>query len=159
MTGYTYCPPPAVAEPLSVQPLYLPALLADIQDPRAGAVVLFSGEARNHSNGSTVVALEYEAYEPMAIRMINNIVAEAIDKFSLHKALCRHRLGRVDVGESAVVVITASSHRAEAYAANRYIIDRVKHEAPIWKKELFIDGTSSYSHNCSCHAHNTETDD
>lgn len=159
MTEYTYCPPQAVAEPLSAQPLYLSSLLSCIQDPRAGAVVLFSGEARNHSNGSTVIALEYEAYEPMANKMINMIVAEAIDQFSLHKALCRHRLGRVEVGESAVVVITASSHRAEAYAANRYIIDRVKHEAPIWKKEVFTDGSSSYSHNCSCHAHNTKIND
>lgn len=156
MTEYTYSPLPAVAEPLSALPLYLPSLLSAVQDPRAGAVVLFSGEARNHSNGLAVVALEYEAYEPVAIRMINHIVAEAIDRFSLHKALCKHRLGRVEVGESAVVVITASSHRAEAYAANRYIIDRVKHEAPIWKKEVFTDGSSSYSHNCSCHSHHTK---
>lgn len=139
--------------PISKESIDLPYLLSFGHDPKAGAVVLFSGEARNHNNGESVSGLEYEAYEPMAAKMILEIVAEAKSRFSLHRAICVHRVGRVGISESAVVVITASSHRGEAYEANRYIIDRVKHEAPIWKMEILEDGTKVYSHNCSCHNH------
>jgi molybdopterin synthase catalytic subunit len=89
----------------------------------------------------------------MAEKMISSIIADARLKFKLHGAICVHRIGKVEVCESAVVVITTSSHREEAYAANRYIIDRVKHEAPIWKKEIFSDGTAEWGHNCSCSQH------
>jgi molybdopterin synthase catalytic subunit len=132
------------------------ALLSRMHDPKAGAVVLFSGEVRNHSHSREVEALYYEAYIPMAEKIIADIIKEARLKFKLHGALCVHRIGKVEVCESAVVVITTSSHREEAYAANRYIIDRVKHEAPIWKKEIFSDGSVEWGHNCSCHQHKPE---
>jgi molybdopterin synthase catalytic subunit len=128
-------------------------LLSQMHDPKAGAVVLFSGEVRNHSHTKEVEALYYEAYVPMAEKMIASILSDARLKFKLHGAICVHRIGRVEVCESAVVVITTSSHREEAYAANRYIIDRVKHEAPIWKKEFFADGSAEWGHNCSCSQH------
>lgn len=137
-------------EPLLAQPLNLIALLSLAHNPKAGAVVLFSGEVRDNSLGKTVDYLEYEAYPAMAIRMINEIVNQAITRFNLTYALAQHRTGIVNSGESAVVVITTAPHRAEAYAANRYIIDRIKHEAPIWKCEYFTDGTKEWGGNCNC---------
>lgn len=141
------------SEVVTALPIDLCALLAKTHHPRAGAVVLFSGEVRNHSHGREVTCLEYEAYVPMAEKMIMDIVYDTKQKWQLHEAICIHRIGRVEVCESAVVVITCSSHREQAYEANRYIIDRVKHEAPIWKKEYFADGTVGWGHNCSCHNH------
>jgi molybdopterin synthase catalytic subunit len=136
---------------ISEHPLDIVGLLASSHHPKAGALVLFSGEVRNHNLGREVSFLEYEAYIPMASKMIREIIDEALSKWSLHIALAQHRVGKVDVGESAVVVITASSHRREAYEANRYIIDRIKHEVPIWKCEYFSDGTKKWGGNCNCH--------
>lgn len=137
--------------PISEQPLDIPELLSRAHHPRAGAIVLFSGEVRNHSNGKAVQYLEYEAHSSMASAMIVKIIAEARSKWDLNIALAQHRVGTLSVGESAVVVITASAHRGEAYAANRFIIDRVKHEVPIWKCEYFVDGTKEWGGNCNCH--------
>jgi molybdopterin synthase catalytic subunit len=127
-------------------------MLAGAHHPGAGAVVLFSGEVRESNQGRAVAFLEYEAAVPLAEKMIEEILAAAREKWGLHIALARHRVGRVDIGDTAVVVITASAHRSEAYAANRYIIDRIKHEAPIWKCERFADGTKEWGNNCNCHA-------
>lgn len=148
-----YSPPAAEVEisGISADPLDLNLLLKAAQDPKAGAVVIFSGEVRNHNVGRAVLHLDYEVYEELATKMIREVTATAIEKFNLHKAVCVHRSGKVGISESAVVVITASSHRKEAYKANEYIIEVVKHEAPIWKREYFTDGTSSWSRNCGCH--------
>lgn len=138
---------------ISEDPIDLIYALSIGHDPKAGAVVLFSGEVRNHSHKKNVSHLEYEAYTPMARKAIREIVSDARGKWNLHQVVCIHRIGKVEIGESAVVVVTSSSHREDAYAANRYIIDRVKHEAPIWKKEYFEDGSYEWGHNCSCHKH------
>src|SRR6478672_8349108 len=135
---------------LSDEELDLVRLLSLAHDPKAGAVVLFSGEVRDNSLGKKVEYLEYEAFEAMANKMISEIIAEAFEKWQLTKAIAQHRTGKVKAGASAVVVITCSPHRKEAYAANRYIIDRIKHEAPIWKCEYFSDGTKEWGGNCSC---------
>lgn len=132
------------------KPLDLSAILKEVHHPAAGAVVLFSGETRNQSKGREVSFLEYEAHETMASKMICDILAEASARWDLKIAFAQHRTGRVHVMESAVVVVTASAHRSEAYAANRYIIDRIKHEAPIWKYEYFADGTNEWGGNCQC---------
>ncbi|HEY4060912.1 MAG TPA: molybdenum cofactor biosynthesis protein MoaE [Puia sp.] len=132
-------------------PLDLAGLLAGAHHPAAGAVVLFSGEVRDHNGGREVSFLEYECYRPLAIKMIGEILAAAKEKWRLNIAVARHRVGKVTIGDSAVVVITASAHRSEAYAANRYIIDRIKHEAPIWKCEHYADGTHEWGNNCHCH--------
>lgn len=137
--------------PLTAQALNLVALISLAHHPKAGAVVLFSGEVRDNSLGKEVSYLEYEAYPTMATKMINDIVNEAIHSWHLTFAIAQHRTGIVKSGESAVVVITTSAHRAEAYAANRYIIDRIKHEVPIWKCEYFADGTKEWGGNCNCH--------
>jgi molybdopterin synthase catalytic subunit len=124
-------------------------LLTDYHHPEAGAVVLFSGEVRTDTN-KEVVYLDYEVHTSLAEKMIHDILLEAVTKWNLKMALCVHRSGRVDVSGAAVIVITASRHRKEAYEANQYIINRVKHEAPIWKREYFADGTNEWGHNCSC---------
>ena len=139
-------------------------LFDEFRDPNSGAVVLFSGEVRDNNKGRAVTHLEYEAYEPMADKMITEILEEAKKHYQLNHAACVHRVGRVDISGCAVVVVTGSGHRKEAYDANRYIIDRVKNEVPIWKHEFFTDGTSEWGQNCDCssgehdheHAHHHE---
>lgn len=140
----------APAKAISAEPLDMVGLLAGAHHPGAGAVVLFSGEVRNSNKGLAVNFLEYEAYIPLATRLIEEIVEEARRKWQLHIAIAQHRVGKVAVGDTAVVVITASAHRSEAYAANRYIIDRIKHEAPIWKCEHYADGSQEWGNNCNC---------
>jgi molybdopterin synthase catalytic subunit len=136
-------------------------LFDGFRNPNSGAVVLFSGEVRDNNKGRKVTHLEYEAYEPMANKMIGEIIEEAKSRFKLNQAACVHRLGRVEISGCAVVVVTGAGHRKEAYEANRYIIDRVKNEVPIWKHEFFADGTSEWGQNCDCvtenHEHNHET--
>jgi len=125
-------------------------LFDGFRNSKSGAVVLFSGEVRNNNNGREVTHLEYEAYEPMADKMIAQILDEAKIRFDLNQAVCFHRLGKVEISGCAVVVITSSGHRKEAYDANLYIIDRVKNEVPIWKHEFFTDGSSEWGQNCDC---------
>jgi molybdopterin synthase catalytic subunit len=120
-------------------------MFAGARHPASGAIVLFSGDTRNHSRNREVLYLEYEAHEELAEKMIGEILNEAKRRWSLNSALCVHRLGRVDISESAVVVITSSAHRDAAYESNRFIIDRVKLTVPIWKNEFFADGSAIWS--------------
>ncbi|MES2849182.1 MAG: molybdenum cofactor biosynthesis protein MoaE [Bacteroidota bacterium] len=135
---------------LSAHTIDIPALLAMAHHPKAGAVVLFSGETRDNSHGKEVSYLEYEAQEALAEKMMADILQQAKEKWQLNVAIAVHRTGKVPVSETAVVVITASAHRSEAYAANRFIIDKIKHEAPIWKCEYFTDGSKEWGGNCNC---------
>jgi molybdopterin synthase catalytic subunit len=139
--------PPVVAGRID-----LVGLLAAGHHPAAGAVVLFSGEVRENNRGREVAFLEYEAHVPLAEKMIAEVLADAKERWNLTVAITQHRIGRVEIGETAVVVITTSAHRSEAYAANQYVIDRIKHEAPIWKCEHYRDGTKEWGNNCNCHA-------
>lgn len=123
------------------------AMLESAHHPGAGAVVLFSGETRDNNKGRSVIYLDYEAHESMADKMIAAILNEALVKWELKLAIACHRTGRVAIGETSVVVITAAAHRREAYAANQYIIDRIKYDVPIWKREYFADGTSEWGAN------------
>ena len=116
--------------------------------PEAGAILQFVGVVRNNTNSSKeVIGLFYEAHEALAIQKITEIVAEAKEKYNLVAAQCTHRVGKLTVGQKAIVVTTAGAHRGETYEANRYIVDRVKYEAPIWKQELFADGTTEWGRN------------
>ena len=137
---------------ISSKSLDLPALLATAHHPEAGAVVLFSGETRDNIHDKKVAYLLYEAHEVIAAKMISEILEEAKGKWKLNYAIAQHRIGKVAICESAVAIITCSPHRSEAYAANRYIIDKIKHEAPIWKCEYFADGTKQWGGNCNCYA-------
>lgn len=138
-------------EYLSGEELKVVNLFAKAHHSACGAVVLFSGEVRDNSNGKVVDYLEYEVFESMANKMIAVILQDAKEKWFLNIAIAQHRVGKVMVGQSAVVVITATPHRTEAYEANQYIIDRIKHEVPIWKCEYFSDGTKEWGGNCNCH--------
>ncbi len=144
---------PAVADKfnyLSDTEIDIAEMLASAHHPGSGAVVLFSGETRDNSHGKKVDHLEYEAYGSMADKMIEDILAEAVKRWKLNLAVANHRTGKVAVGGTAVVVITSSAHRSEAYAANRFIIDKIKHEVPIWKCEFFSDGSKEWGGNCDC---------
>src|SRR5215218_3687961 len=110
-------------------PLSLEAVAARVQDPRAGAVVTFSGTTRD------VAFLDYEAYVEMAEAKIDAIVAAAVERHGLCRAAADHRYGRVPLGEASVVVAASAPHRGEAFAGAREIIDAIKAQAPIWKRE------------------------
>lgn len=137
---------------ISETPLHLETLLQALSHPQAGARVLFSGEVRAANHGKEVIRLEYTAHRTLAEKHMFGVIEAAKQQFSLLAALCVHRVGLVEISESAVVVLTLGRHRRETYAANQYIIDRVKAETPIWKKEFFGDGTFAWGKNCDDHA-------
>jgi molybdopterin converting factor subunit 1 len=105
-----------------------------------GAVVIFEGVVRNHSHGRATLYLEYEAYEPMAVHKMEEIGREAKEKFPIDGLGIVHRLGRLEIGETSVVIVVTSAHRRAAFEACQYAIDRLKQVVPIWKKEYFADG-------------------
>ncbi len=140
-------------------PIDLEDLRHRAHHPQAGAMLLFCGDVRNHSDGREVIALEYEAHEKMALKQIDDIVDEARQRWELHFVEVIHRFGKMDITDCSIAIAVATSHRSEAYAASRYIIDTVKHTVPIWKKESFQDGTAEWSKGCEAcgvHEHNTE---
>lgn len=108
--------------------------------PEDGAVVIFDGIVRNHSRGRETKHLEYEAYEPMALKQMQQLAAEARQRFAIRNVAIVHRLGRLEIGESSVLIVVFSAHRAAAYEASRWLIDTLKQTVPIWKKEFFADG-------------------
>jgi len=133
---------------ISESVLQLDALLKSFNHNHAGARVLFSGEVRAANHGKEVVRLEYTAHRMLAESHMRSVLADAAREFPLLAALCIHRIGMLEISESAVVVLTLGRHRTETYAANQYIINRVKAETPIWKKEFYSDGTSQWGENC-----------
>ena len=111
-----------------------------LRAPEDGAVVVFEGIVRNHSRGRSTLYLEYEAYEPMAIRKMEELGEEAKRKFAIDGIGIIHRLGRLEIGETSVAIIVTAEHRRAAFEACQYAIDRLKQIVPIWKKEFFADG-------------------
>ncbi len=105
-----------------------------------GAVVTFEGVARNNSQGRRTLGLEYDCYEPMAIEVMARVGREIAAAHSIGRLGMVHRLGRVEIGETSVVIVATAAHRAAAFAACREGIDRLKRLVPIWKKEYFEDG-------------------
>jgi len=105
-----------------------------------GAVVLFDGIVRNNTRGRRTLYLDYEAYEDMALRQMETLAERAIAKFAVRDVMIVHRLGRLDIGETSVLIVVASAHRGAAFDACRWIIDTLKKTVPIWKKEHFEDG-------------------
>jgi MoaE-MoaD fusion protein len=122
------------------KPIVTPEIVAQLKAPRDGAVVVFEGIVRNHSGNRSTLYLEYEAYEGMAMAKMREIGAQMREKFSIRRFAMIHRLGRLDIGETSVLIAVCSSHRAAAFDACRYGIDALKHSVPIWKKEFFHDG-------------------
>jgi sulfur-carrier protein adenylyltransferase/sulfurtransferase len=117
---------------------------AELADPACGGYTSFEGLVRNHNEGLSVRHLEYEAFEPLAVKEGERIVAEAIERFGIEHAACVHRIGDLAIGDMAVWVGASARHRDEAFRACRYIIDEVKHRVPIWKKEHYENGDSGW---------------
>jgi molybdopterin synthase catalytic subunit len=105
-----------------------------------GAVVVFDGIVRNNTRGRQTLHLDYEAYEEMALKQMNELAAQARERFGVRHVTIVHRLGRLVVSETSVLIVVASAHRGHAYDASRWLIDTLKKTVPIWKKETFVDG-------------------
>jgi molybdopterin synthase catalytic subunit len=126
-------------------PLSLAEIYALADDPANGAVVVMSGTVRNQTDGKPVVALEYQAYEPMAVRVFEAIADDIRNRWTdVNRVVIHHRTGRLQIGEISVIVAVGCPHRSEAFAACKYAIDTLKHNAPIWKKEHWADGSTSW---------------
>ncbi|HSG13278.1 MAG TPA: molybdenum cofactor biosynthesis protein MoaE [Gaiellaceae bacterium] len=125
---------------LSPSPLSLDAAVAEVRDEDAGAIATFVGTTRRHSRGREVLHLEYEAYEGMAEEVMARLASELGARHELCKIAIHHRVGRVDIGETSVVIAVSAPHRAAALAACREAIDELKVSVPLWKKEIYVGG-------------------
>lgn len=121
----------------------------DIQSfPECGGIAVFIGTVRNHHNGKQVKSLQYTAYVPLAEKLIRQIEIEVQKKFGVSYIRVVHRVGLLEIGEIAIIAICYAPHRKEAFAACEEAVERVKHEAPIWKLEFYMDGSSQHVEGC-----------
>ncbi len=138
-------PKPEDSFAITIAPLSIEEIYTKADNPSNGAVVVMSGMVRNKTDGQAVVALEYQAYQPMALQIFYQIAHDMRSQWSdLTRIVIHHRVGRLQVGEISVLVAVGCPHRGEAFAACQYAIDTLKHNAPIWKKEHWQDGSSSW---------------
>jgi MoaE-MoaD fusion protein len=121
-------------------PIDTPDVLAGIKQGEDGAVVVFEGIVRNQTRGRRTLYLDYEAYEQMALQQMEALAEQALKDFKVRDVAMVHRLGRLQIGETSVLMVVASAHRAAAFEACRWLIDTLKRTVPIWKKEYFEDG-------------------
>jgi MoaE-MoaD fusion protein len=121
-------------------PIDVAALERAVADPAAGAIVTFAGTTRIDNAGRRVLRLEYEAYEPMALSEMRKLAREAGERWKIVRIAIQHRVGLVAIGETSVAIAVSAAHRAEAFEACRFAIDRLKEIVPIWKKEYFEGG-------------------
>ena len=115
-------------------------VLAQIRSGPDGAVCTFEGIVRNHTRDRPTLYLDYEAYRDMALAQMQQLASEALTRFPIRDVALLHRLGRIEIGETSVLVVVASAHRGPAFEACRWLIDTLKRQVPIWKKETFADG-------------------
>ena len=115
-------------------------IVAAAKSGEDGAVVVFDGIVRNHSRGRRTLHLDYEAYEEMAVKQMQELGKKARERFGVRQVMLVHRLGRLEIGETSVLIVVASAHRSAAFEACRWLIDTVKQTVPIWKRETFADG-------------------
>jgi molybdopterin synthase catalytic subunit len=115
-------------------------VMEEIKAGSDGAVCVFDGIVRNNTRGRETLYLDYEAYREMALEQMRGLAAEAVEKFGVRDVALLHRLGRLQVGETSVLIVVASAHRGAAFEACRWLIDTLKKQVPIWKKETFVDG-------------------
>jgi len=125
---------------LSAERLSVDATVAEVRDDGAGAIATFIGTTRAHSRGREVLHLEYEAYEGMAEQVMADLAARLVEGHELCKVAIHHRVGRVDIGETSVVIAVSAPHRAAALAACKEAIDELKVSVPLWKKEMYVGG-------------------
>jgi molybdopterin synthase catalytic subunit len=121
-------------------PLPVARVMEEMKTGPDGAVCVFDGIVRNNTRGRETLYLDYEAYREMALGQMRVLAAEAIGKFGVRDVAMLHRLGRLEVGETSVLIVVASAHRGPAFDACRWLIDTLKQQVPIWKKETFVDG-------------------
>jgi molybdopterin synthase catalytic subunit len=126
------------------QPLDPTALTMLVQSPDMGALVTFAGIVRNNFGGRATAYLEYEAYESMAVAVLEQLANEARATWGTGEIAIHHRVGRLEIGETAVLICVAAAHRHEAFEAAEWLMDRIKEVAPIWKKEIWADGASEW---------------
>jgi len=127
---------------LGPAPLSHDRVVAAVSRRQAGGVVTFIGQIRDHSRGHAIDHLEYEAYAPMALKVMRRIAASIEAEVAGASVAIHHRLGRLEIGEAAVIIAAAAPHRAEAFAACRSAIEQLKQDVPIWKREVAVDGTT-----------------
>ncbi len=127
---------------LQREPIDSAALLAQLKEGEDGAVCLFDGIVRNHTRTRRTLYLDYDSYPPMAITEMEKLAAEALSRFAVRDLRIIHRVGRLEIGESSVLIVVASAHRAAAFDACRWMIDSLKKRVPVWKKEFFEDGAT-----------------
>jgi len=131
---------PTVITALTHEVINADHLIAAAKRGEDGAVVIFDGIVRNHTRDRQTLYLDYEAYEEMALKQMDSLSQEARTRFGVRHVTLVHRLGRLNVGETSVMIVVASAHRAQAFEACRWLIDTLKKTVPIWKKETFVDG-------------------
>ncbi len=142
---FTHKPRPEDNFAINFAPLSLSEVYNLAQDPANGAIVVMSGTVRNQTDGIPVISLEYQAYEPMAFQVFYQIAADIRQRWTdTNCVIIHHRIGHLKIGEISVLVAVGCPHRSEAFAACRYAIDTLKHNAPIWKKEHYGDGSSNW---------------
>jgi molybdopterin synthase catalytic subunit len=130
---------------ISLAPLLIDEVYQLVDEPANGAVVVMSGMVRDQTEGRAVMALEYQAYQPMALKVFEQIADQIRQQWpQVTRIAIHHRVGRLQVGEISVLVAVGCPHRREAFEACQYAIDTLKHQAPIWKKEHWADGSSSW---------------
>ena len=130
---------------ITFAPLSLTEIYSLADDPGNGAIVIMSGTVRNQTEGKPVKSLEYQAYEPMAIAIFRSIAQQIRSQWQdVNRVVIHHRVGHLTIGEISVLVAVGCPHRGEAFAACQYAIDTLKHNAPIWKKEHWSDGSSTW---------------
>ena len=125
---------------LTREPIPAELLVAAAKQGSDGAVVVFDGIVRDNTRGRRTLHLDYEAYEAMAQKQIAELAAQAVERYGVRGVTLVHRLGRLEVGETSVLIVVASAHRGAAFEACRWVIDTLKKTVPIWKKETFVDG-------------------
>jgi molybdopterin synthase catalytic subunit len=131
---------PVLYTALIRDPIDANALVSALKRGEDGALVVFDGIVRNHTRGRRTLHLDYEAYEELATKQMRDLAAQAVQRFPIRDVVIVHRLGRLHVGETSVLIAVASPHRAAAFEASRWLIDTLKSTVPIWKRETFADG-------------------
>lgn len=131
---------PAIVTYLTREPIPTAALMQSIRQPSDGAVASFDGVVRDHTRTRRTLFLDYEAYEEMAATQMRQLAEQAVEQFKVRAVTIVHRLGHLLIGETSVLIVVASAHRAPALDACRWLIDTLKRTVPIWKKETFEDG-------------------
>jgi MoaE-MoaD fusion protein len=122
------------------EPINTQKVLDQLKQPEDGAVVVFEGVVRNNTRGRRTLYLDYEAYESMALKQMQSLAEQALADFKIRDAVIIHRLGKLEIGETSVLMVVVSAHRAAAFDACHWLIDALKRTVPIWKKEYFEDG-------------------